>query len=73
MKRVKRILAGVASLGLGVGAIWFAVGLYRAGRNLAPLVGEMRASDYATIAAIAALGLIYLAVAYVFLLRAPRA
>ncbi len=73
MKRMKRILAGVASLGFGVGAIWFAVGSYRVGRDLAPLLGEMRGSEYATIFTIAGLGFIYLVVAYVFLFRAPRA
>ena len=38
MKRLKRVLAGIFSLGLGVSAIWLAVAAYRAGRDLAPLL-----------------------------------
>jgi hypothetical protein len=73
MRRLKRVFAGILNLGLGVGAIWFAVAAYRAGRDLAPLTGELRGQDYAVIFALGGLGVVYLAIAYVFLVPSRRA
>ncbi len=60
-------------MGLGAGAIFVALGFDRTGRDLAPLTGPLGWQDYATFLAIGGLGLAFLAVASVFLLRQPRA
>ena len=73
MKRLKRFLAGTLSLGLGAGAIWFAVASYRLGKDLAPLTGGLRGQDYAMFLALGGLGLALSAIAYVFLFRSPHA
>ena len=73
MNKLKRDLAGLVSLGLGFAAIWLATASYRVGMDLAPVTGKMRGQDYAMIIALGGLGLIYLVIAYVFLVRSRHA
>ena len=56
MKRLKGILAGVLSLGLGVVSIWLAVGFYMTGRDLVPFTGGLRGQDYALFLTLGASG-----------------
>lgn len=73
MKPLKRVCAGVLALAFGTGALYLALGSYKAGRDLAPVTGPMTLQDYATVLALGGLGLAFLAVAYACLLRKRRA
>jgi len=66
-KPLKRIVAGVSSLGAGAGAIWIAIAFYRVGTDFAPLTGGMRGQDYGMILALGGLGVLYVIIGYVLL------
>jgi hypothetical protein len=73
MERLPRVVKGIVSLVLGAGAIWLAVAGHRLGKEVAPLAGELRWQDYVQFLALGSLGVAFLAVAYVYLFRSPRA
>jgi hypothetical protein len=71
MKRLLRLLAGVVSLGVGTITAWFAVAFYQVGQ-LSPPDG-LPAVNYPVVLGFGALGIIFLALASVFLFRSARA
>lgn len=73
MKNIKRVIAGVLSLILGSGAIYLATAFYRTGRDLVPLTGGLRGQDYAMFLTLGCMGVAFLTMAYVYLIRSPRA
>ena len=73
MNGFKRVLVGLLSVSLGLGAIWFAIASYRLSSDLTPLTGGLRGEDYAYFLALGGLGAALLAISYVLLFRQPRA
>jgi hypothetical protein len=71
MKRLNRIVAGSLSLSLGAAAIWLAIGFYRTGAKLAPIIGG--SPDYALVLVLGGFGATFFAIAYAYLFRKPKA
>jgi hypothetical protein len=73
MKRLNRVLAGALSLALGAATIWLAIGFYRTGAKLAALAGGSPGQEYALVLVLAGFGATFIAIAYAYLFRKPKA
>ena len=71
MKRLLQLLSGVLSLGVGTITTWFALTFYQVGQHSPP--GGLPAVNYPVVLGFGALGIIFLALASVFLFRSVRA